>query len=78
MLPLDVSESRVEARGERDRFENEKIAFYEKIRHGYLNIAKDHPERVKIIDATKSIDDVQANIKYCIDNVIRDTGIRHE
>ncbi len=77
-VTLEVSESRVEARGERDRFENEKIAFYEKVRHGYLNIAKNQPERVKIINATKSIDDVQENIKNCIDNLMKRTGIRYE
>ncbi len=76
-VTIDVSESRVEARGERDRFENEKIVFYEKVRHGYLNIAKNQPERVRIVDATKSIDDVQENIKNCIDNLMKRTGIRY-
>ena len=69
-VTLDVSVSRVDARGERDRFENEKLAFYEKIRSGYLEMAKKQPARVKIIDATKSISDVQSSIKQYIDNLI--------
>ncbi len=40
------------------RFENEKIAFHEKVRRGYLSIAEKEQERFIIIDAMKSREDV--------------------
>lgn len=73
-VTLDVSESRVDARGERDRFEDEKLTFYEKIRGGYLEMAKNQSARIKIIDATKSISDVQSNIKQYVDDLIEKAG----
>ena len=37
-----------------DRFENEDIAFHQKIREGYLKLAGDEPERWLVIDASQS------------------------
>ncbi len=38
--------------GVEDRFEEELLDFHERVRAGYLNIAKKEPNRVKVIDAT--------------------------
>jgi len=40
-----------ESNGE-DRFEKESIAFHNRLRRAFLNIAKDNPERCVVIDAT--------------------------
>jgi dTMP kinase len=39
--------------GKSDRFELEDVAFHERVRAGFLAIAKSEPERVMIIDATR-------------------------
>ena len=44
------------------RFENETLAFHERVRAGYLAIAEKEPERFRIIDASQSQDQVQAQI----------------
>ena len=44
------------------RFENETLAFHERVRAGYLAIAEKEPERFRIIDASQSEDQVQAQI----------------
>ena len=77
-IALDVSNSRVDARGVRDRFESEKITFYENIRAGYLEIAKQQSDRVKVIDAAKPIAEVQADIKSYLDDLIKNAGSRYE
>jgi len=41
-----------------DRFEREQIAFHERVRAGYLNLAKDEPGRFILIDASRDIDTV--------------------
>lgn len=44
------------------RFEQEDKAFYEMVRNGYLNIAKDCKDRIVIIDATGSVDEIEKTI----------------
>lgn len=44
--------------GEKDRLEAEGLEFHKKLRHGYLDIAKNDPKRVKVIDANQSIERV--------------------
>ena len=62
-VSLDVSMQRVAQRGNKDRFENEKIDFYKKVREGYLAIAQKNHERVSVINADQPIEDVQAKIR---------------
>ena len=69
-VTLDVSMERVTKRGNKDRFENEKIEFYKKVREGYLTIAKSDPDRVVTIDATGMIDEVQAEIQIKLDELL--------
>ena len=69
-VSLDVSSQRVAVRGNQDRFENEQHEFHTKVRNGYLKLAKYHKERIRIIDATQSISEVQIDIKKILENLI--------
>ncbi|MGX5201929.1 dTMP kinase [Aliikangiella sp. IMCC44632] len=62
---------RTKARGEADRFEIEKITFFEKIRAAYLNRAKQASERIKVIDAAQSQPQVQLAIKNLLAQFIQ-------
>jgi len=53
------------------RFEKETIAFHERVRAGYLAIAEKEPERFRIIDASQSEDQVQAQITRVLEFEIR-------
>ena len=67
--PLNVIRSRRKL-NVNDRFESESDVFFNKVRNGYLNIANRFPERVKVIDASKPIQDVQTQIvKYLKESV---------
>ena len=61
-VDLDTSAKRVTQRGIPDRFESEKIEFYTRVRDGYLTIAKQHTNRITIIDSTRSIEQVELAI----------------
>lgn len=50
-----------------DRFEREKIEFHERIRAGFLELARAEPHRFRIIDAAGSVEEVVQQIKYIID-----------
>lgn len=54
----------------KDRLESEGIEFHKKVRFGYLELAKKYPERIKVIDANKTIDEVFAQVKKIIDKVL--------
>jgi len=62
-VPLSVSEERQAGRSAKpDRFEGAGRKFFERVEQGFLAIAKAEPQRVKYIDATQSIEVVQAQI----------------
>lgn len=68
LLDIPVAEGlkRAKSRGDVNRFESEILAFHERVREKYLEIANDAPERVKIIDSVGAIEDVQNKIKSIV------------
>ncbi len=48
------------------RFEKETLIFHEKVRAGYLELARREPERFRIIDASKNEDQVTDDIIVCL------------
>ncbi len=60
--PVATGLSRAKKRSTADRFESETIAFFEQVRSTYLDIARAEPERVYVIDAAQSLQQVQADI----------------
>ena len=66
-VPLDVSEARRHVRQsttapERDRFEESDRDFFARVEKGYLALSASEPKRIKLIDATKSINEVSEQI----------------
>jgi dTMP kinase len=45
-----------------DRIEELPLEFHQKVRGGYLQLAREFPERIKVIDAARSVDEVEAAI----------------
>jgi dTMP kinase len=76
VLDLDVAVSRarqlrrVRPVGQEDRMERLSDEFFEKVRCGYLQIARAEPDRVKIIDASGSEDQVEETIWHEVDGVL--------
>ena len=64
-LTPETALERAAKRSELDRFESEPIEFHRRIRDSYQLRAKEEPERFRIIDATKDIENVQDQLlKY--------------
>ncbi len=62
-VPYTVSTQRLQASGKKlDRFEREDHAFVERVRDAYLAIAKAEPARVRLIDASADIAQIQKAI----------------
>ncbi len=66
-LEVKLGLERAGARGEADRFELEKEAFFNRVRQKYLERARMWPERYRVIDASREVgrvrDDVLANVR---------------
>jgi dTMP kinase len=45
-----------------DRYEQEHAAFHERVRRAYLRRAREHPERIRVIDAMRPIPDIQGEL----------------
>lgn len=61
--PAEVGHRRARRRGEADRMENEEATFHARVRQGYLALAAREPARIRLIDATRPVADVQAEIE---------------
>lgn len=61
-LPAQVGLQRAEARGGAARFESKGLAFHERLRAGYLEIARQEPERCVVINADAELDAVTSAI----------------
>jgi len=61
-LPVALGESRAGRRSNPDRFEQQKIEFKQRIRDCYLQMAAEQPQRIKVIDASLSEDEVAQSI----------------
>ncbi|WP_289282727.1 MULTISPECIES: dTMP kinase [unclassified Methylophaga] len=71
-LPVEVGQQRVNQRLlQKDRFEQEKTDFFEKIRHCYLERAAAEPERIQIIDAEKSITAIEQQVSNILDKLLK-------
>jgi dTMP kinase len=75
LLDLDVQESRVRQMRRvrpvgQDRMERLTKDFFERVRRGYLEIAREEPDRVKVIDASRTEDEVEEAIWTSIDGLL--------
>jgi dTMP kinase len=61
-VPVEVAFERSKKRVAQDRIEQESREFFEKVRAAYLKRAKEHPERLRVIDASQPLEAVTEEI----------------
>ena len=71
-LPVSLGMERAGKRGDLDRFEQEEIAFFERVRACYLERARQKPGQYRIIDASKPLDEVQGQISMVLDQALEE------
>lgn len=69
-VPVELGLERAGKRSEPDRFELEKTDFFNRVRHAYLSMAEQNPQRYKIIDASKTLEVVQQQIADTLNNFL--------
>jgi dTMP kinase len=72
--PVEVGMARARKRGELDRFEQEAVAFFERIRAVYLDRASKSPSRYRVINAGQPLNDVTEQLTLLLRNIIIEAG----
>ena len=62
VFDIDVETSAKRVGKEKDRMESAGIEFFNKVREGYLNIAKLEPNRVKVINSADTIENIHKKV----------------
>jgi len=62
-VDIDLGMSRIKARGMKDRIEQETMDFFARAREAYIQRSKVFPDRIKLIDASKSIEHTSNQIE---------------
>jgi dTMP kinase len=53
------------------RFENEELAFHERVRQGYLALVAQEPERIQVVDASSAAEAVQVKVRKIVEERLR-------
>ena len=70
-LPVIQGIERSVGRGQgSDRFEEQDLEFKRRVRQAYLDRQSDEPDRIRMIDATKSVESVHTQIWDLVSNLI--------
>lgn len=70
LFDLDVKEGFDRIARPKDRIEARGLDYHNRVRQGYLEIARLDPRRVKLIDARNSKEDIQSQIQGYLDGVL--------
>lgn len=70
LFDIDIQTAQKRLGAIKDRLEASGYDFYQKVRNGYLSLSKKFPERIKIIDASLTPEDVSEQVKTIIDTVL--------
>lgn len=66
-LPAEVGRARVQSIKTADRFERESDRFFDRVRQGYLQRARQFPQRIRLIDASLRIDPIRQELMTVIE-----------
>jgi dTMP kinase len=70
-VPVAVGLARAGKRGALDRFEQEQVDFFDRVRLCYLDMAREHPARYRVIDAAQPLERVQQELAAVLTNFLQ-------
>ena len=74
-LPVADGMRRANGRGAPDRIEMENVDFFERVRAAYRARAASEPARFRVVDASRPLGDVLADVRGNVDRFLRDRGV---
>ncbi|MDQ1256907.1 MAG: hypothetical protein QG656_1507, partial [Candidatus Hydrogenedentes bacterium] len=69
-LPVEAGLERVRQYRDSDRMELETVAFHERVRAGFLELARREPARVRVVDGARPVEAVAADIRALVEPLL--------
>jgi dTMP kinase len=69
-VPLEVARARLDATRTLDKFEQEQSVFFSAARAAYLRRASEFPQRIRVIDSTRGIADIEATLSELLGKLL--------
>jgi len=70
-VPVEIGLERAGNRSTPDRFEQEQVEFFERVRQAYLEMARTHDGRYRVIDASQPLEAVQRQLDAALEATIK-------
>ena len=71
VFDIDIETSMQRVGKTKDRMESAGMEFFNRVRNGYLAIAKDEPNRVKVINSADTIENIHTKVVELVEEVIK-------
>lgn len=71
VFDIDIETSMQRVGKTKDRMESAGMEFFNRVRNGYLEIAKDEPNRVKVINSADTIENIHTKVVELVEEVIK-------
>ena len=69
VFDIDIETSLARVGNNKDRMESAGIDFFNRVRNGYLEIAKNEPDRVKIINSSDTIENIHKKVVELVEKL---------
>ena len=69
LLDIDPETALARLGSQNDRIEKRGIVFFKRVRSGFLTLADREPERFRVIDAERSVEDISRDVIELIENI---------
>lgn len=77
-MDVDAAQTRMVGRGDADRMEAKGLAYQRRVAEGYRAVAAAEPERVRLIDAVGTVDEVAARVREAVAAAVAARAARSE
>jgi dTMP kinase len=68
-VTLEISRKRLSSNTSLDRFEQEKQDFFQRVRDAYLKRAAQFPERIRVIDSGRTLNEIQVDLEVIVSSI---------
>ena len=68
-VTLEISRKRLSSNASLDRFEQEKQDFFRRVRDAYLKRAAQFPERIRVIDSGRALNEIQVDLEVIVSSI---------
>ncbi len=70
VFDIDIETAQKRVGSTKDRMEKENLEFHQRVRQGYLELAKKYPTRIKVINANQKIEEVFSDLEKIIKEIL--------